>query len=180
MNTHTHLCDSMFSTISCVGCSGCSRHPRYTRSSFTKEVSPKGAPTLLALLERVHSPFNSSLQVEWVLSMDELLPASLRRRLVVGKHIIFPNRKVNICEKLLRAVPKPPENLMVFVSPSAVSVLLCVRMTLLLVCMTLLLVCMTLLLVCMTLLLVCMTLLLVCTTLLLVCMTWPFHPLLLN
>ncbi|KAL5457262.1 hypothetical protein EMCRGX_G034509 [Ephydatia muelleri] len=60
-----------------------------------------------------------ALKVEWVLSMDELLPASLRRRLVVGKHIIFPNRKVNICEKLLRAVPKPPENLMVFVSPSA-------------------------------------------------------------
>ena len=53
--------------------------------------------------------------------MDELLPAFLRRRLVVGKHVIFPNRKVNICEKLLRSVPKPPENLTVFASPSAVS-----------------------------------------------------------
>ena len=57
--------------------------------------------------------------------MEELLPASFRRRLVVGKHVIFPNRRINICERLMRAVPKPPENIAVFVAPSAVSVEYC-------------------------------------------------------
>ena len=47
----------------------------------------------------IHSYDLFHYQVELALSVEELLPRVLRRRVIVGSREIWPNRKLNIFEK---------------------------------------------------------------------------------
>lgn len=57
----------------------------------------------------MHAPsylYYTTLQVELTLSVEELLPHSLRRKFIIGERTITPNRKLKLSEKIWYKVLK--------------------------------------------------------------------------